>query len=310
MKEIESCKDELLLEEKNISTCMLELEKLKPCRSYASSKGGTVAGNSTTAVATPKPTPEPTKEPTPTPASVLKGCKQIHDKVDYKQPGFPANSVLNASNMVVSGNTIRSRMCTLKGVVKFTAIDESAQAQIDPNLRDPSSMTPLCFPIATMRFFAGIVADDKATSPIESNVIVQVEPHGRIRIIGQKIKADKYVRIDGITYPPFMQFNEPPPQCAPYCFPLGKAGGEMTSTGCIKYCTPPAYKQNAAGELKPLECQCDMLKRLECWKHEGSTGLRCGQFKQLLRMYNIANPNDEVGDADCGKTCAEQLAGL
>lgn len=101
----------------------------------------------------------------------------------------------------------------------------------------------------------------------------------------------------------------------------------MTSTGCIKvaficavqisdtlrcpqYCTPPAYKRNAAGELQPLECQCDMMKRLECWKHEGSTSLRCGQFKQLLRMYKISSPNDEVGDADCGKTCGEQLSGL
>jgi len=313
MKETESCKDELLVEEKKISACMLELEKLKPCGSDASSKGGHAAGNLTTA-AIPASTPELTPEPTPTlalaPSSALQGCKQIHDKVDYEQPGFPTKSVLDASKMVASGNTIQTRMCTLKGVIKFTAINESAQAQIDPNLRDPSSMTPLCFPIATMTFFAGVVADDKATSPIQSNVILQVEPHGRIRIIGQKINADTFVRLDGITYSPFMQFNEPPPQCAPYCFPLGEAGGEMTSTGCIKYCTPPAYKRNADGKLQPLECQCDMMKRLECWKHEGSTSLRCGQFKQLLRMYKISSPNDEVGDADCGKTCGEQLSGL
>jgi hypothetical protein len=160
-----------------------------------------------------------------------------------------------------------------------------------------------------MTFFAGIVSDE--SSPIQSNVIVQVEPHGRIRIVGQSITTDVNVTLDGITYPPFMQFNEPPPQCAPYCFPPGEDGGKMTSSGCIKYCTPPAYDRRADGGLKPKDCQCDMLKRLECWKHENSTMLRCGQYKQLLRMYKwIGSIAVTVGEKVCGKVCAEQLAGL
>lgn len=240
------------------------------------------------------------------PTSDMVGCQKVHAKVDVQQDGFPTNSVLSASNMVASGGTIQSRVCTLKGVVTFTVMDGSAQAQIDPNLRDPATKTPLCFPMAAMTFFAGVV--DDAASPIKANVIVQVEPHGRIRIVGQQIEEDVKVRLDGITFAPFMQFNEPPPQCAPYCFPLGEDGGQMTSTGCIKYCTPPAYERNDQGELAPKDCQCDMLKRLECWKHEGESNLRCGQFKQLLRMYTLNGQT--VGEEQCGKVCGEQLSGL
>ena len=70
-------------------------------------------------------------------------------------------------------------------------------------------MTRLCFPMATMPFFAGVVSDE--SSSIQSNVILQIEPHGRIRIAGQSINTDVSVRL--ITYAPFMQFNERPPQC-------------------------------------------------------------------------------------------------
>ena len=78
-----------------------------------------------------------------------------------------------------------------------------------------------------------------------------------------------------------------------------------------QYCTPPAYDRRPDGGLKPKDCQCDMLKRLDCWKHDNSTMLRCGQFKQLLRMYKwTGDIAVTVGDEVCGKVCAEQLAGL
>ena len=41
--------------------------------------------------------------------------------------------------------------------VKFTWIDGNAIAQLDPDLRDPTLHTPLCFPLSTMIFTAGIV---------------------------------------------------------------------------------------------------------------------------------------------------------
>ena len=308
-------------------------------------------------------TDPPSSPPSSSPSnSPMKGCQKVHDKVVVNQAGFPTRSVLDTTNIVISGDTIQSRMCTLKGAVKFSAMAGSAQAQIDPNLRDPSSMTPLCFPMATMTFFAGIVSDK--SSSIQSNVIVQVEPHGHIRILGKSINTDVTVRLDGITYAPFMQFNEPPAQCgdckcaatpafhvtsatvshsvtlltlfrssgSPLLLPFWKRWRQhdeqwlyqgvtslctslcMTCFLCHQYCTPPAYDRSGNGGLKPKDCQCDMLKRLECWKHENSTmqtaPLRCGQYKQLLRMYKTGNPAVPVGDDVCGKVCAEQLAGL
>jgi len=236
-------------------------------------------------------------------------CQNTKNKVDIHQAGFPTHSVLGPDNIVISGDSIHNRVCTLKGVVKFTYIDGSVQAQMDPNLRNPLTMTPLCFPMATMTFFAGVASN--ASSPIQSNVIVQVEPHGRIRIVVPKMFEGVIVRLDGITYAPLMEFNVPPSQCAPYCFPLGKDGGNMTSTGCIKYCTPVAFERTDDGSLQQKACQCDMLKRLECWKHENSTELKCGQYKQLLRMYKlVGQAKKPMGQAECGKLCAEQLSGL
>ena len=138
-------------------------------------------------------------------------CQNTKNKVDIHQAGFPTHSVLGPDNIVISGDSIHNRVCTLKGVVKFTYIDGSVQAQMDPNLRNPLTMTPLCFPMATMTFFAGVASN--ASSPIQSNVIVQVEPHGRIRIVVPKMFEGVIVRLDGITYAPLMEFNVPPSQC-------------------------------------------------------------------------------------------------
>ena len=48
--------------------------------------------------------------------------------------------------------------------VKFTKVGDASNAswiaQIDPNLRDPTLRTPLCLPMATMIFHAGVVAGE------------------------------------------------------------------------------------------------------------------------------------------------------
>ena len=82
-------------------------------------------------------------------------------------------------------------------------------------------------------------------------------------------------------------------------------------TSCVKYCTP--NQLNPATGL-PLECKCDMLKRIECWSYKNKQ-LRCGQFKQLLnqrfepRDGAIAVTPDQHHQK-CGAVCARQLAAL
>jgi len=199
---------------------------------------------------------------------LVRGCEVVKmltpnkERVDVKQADFPTNAVVNAtSNLIITGNSLESRTCSLRGVVTFQSMDRSAQAQLDPNIRDPSIKTPLCFPLAAQIFFAGVVATK--TGPIVRHVAVQIEPHGRLRVIGEEAK-DIHVRLDGITYYPFMPFNKPNPDCAPYCFPRAKANlaqgntTHMGVSGCVKYCAP-AESEVVDGKLKPIDCQCDMV---------------------------------------------------
>merc|ERR1712146_277137 len=176
----------------------------------------------------------------------------------------------------------------------------------DPDLRDPDTKTPLCFPLAAMIFFAGVV--DNENSAIARSVAVQIEPHGRLRVVGgstgvsskgQKVK----IRLDGITYHPFLEFNAVPRTCAPYCFPPSKNGKkEMGSSGCTKYCTPAEYTRKSGNKLALNNCRCDMVKRLDCWIREGSPQLVCGQFKQLLKMHLLTEKRPAT-KSQCGEVC-------
>jgi hypothetical protein len=248
--------------------------------------------------------------------TLVRGCEVVKmltpnkERVDVKQAEFPTNAVVNAtSNLIITGNSLESRTCSLRGVVTFQSMDRSAQAQLDPNIRDPSIKTPLCFPLAAQIFFAGVV--ETKTGPIVRHVAVQIEPHGRLRVIGEEAK-DIHVRLDGITYYPFMPFNKPNPDCAPYCFPRAKANLEQGNTthmgvsGCVKYCAP-AESEVVDGKLKPVDCQCDMVKRIACFNREGSSELTCGQYKKLLRVHTVSQ--NGIPDA-CGQVCARQLASL
>lgn len=230
-------------------------------------------------------------------------------RVDTKQADFPARAVLQLAgpHVVVTGYGQESITCTLRGVVTFQASGGHAEAQLDPNYRDPRFKSPLCHPMATMLFFAGVVDDD--TGPIRRHVALQIEPHGRIRVIGKEARDIK-VRLDGVTFSPFMRFNKPNPSCAAYCFPTvkpGKSGAKMSASGCVKYCTPPEM-QLVAGKLQPVPCRCDMMKRLECFKREGSSKLVCGQFKQLIRAHTLAKGTVDM--KVCGEVCARQLTAL
>ena len=80
------------------------------------------------------------------------------------------------------------------------------------------------------------------------NVAVQIEPHGRLKVVAGQIHATGaamtegskvLVRLDGIVYHLFMPFNAPPPTCAPNCFTdQTDRNGMRSNMGCQKYCTP------------------------------------------------------------------------
>ena len=231
------------------------------------------------------------------------------------QADMPTNAsiVTTPTNLIITGKHLNNRTCSLRGVVTFQSMRKSAQAQLDPNLRDPST-TPLCFPMATQIFIAGVVKDNNSTI-ITRHVAVQIEPHGRLRVVGEE-PQDINVRLDGISYAPWMPFNTPPSDCVGYCFPkvsTDKAGRTMGVSGCTKYCTPNQY-ETVAGDTgtgrilsKQVDCRCDVMKRIECFKREGETMLTCGQYKELVRMHSLDSGKD-VGFDVCGEICARQLS--
>ena len=219
--------------------------------------------------------------------------------------GTAKHSLVTSSNIVAMGDSLQTRTCTLQGVATFTSIQGSAIAQMDPNLRDPIKNNPLCAPLAAMVFFAGVVEDE--TAPITRSVAVQIEPHGRLHVLGKE-PHDLKIRLDGITYHPQTQANISPKVCAPYCFPEDTGATQMGTSGCVKACTPPVLTTASDGSQQVQDCQCDLVKRLDCWKVQKSP-LRCGQFKQLLRMHSLAT-GQTVGDEKCGEICARQLAAL
>merc|ERR1712195_312641 len=188
------------------------------------------------------------------------GCRLVRNQVNTSQPGFVPKSVLKPTNMVIMGADVATRTCVLRGVVKFTPIDSTAIAFLDPNYRDPTTRMPFCFPMATMIFLASVADSNKTLA-------LQIEPHGRMVIIGKEPR-DVSVRLDNIMYHPLMEFNFSPKSCAPYCFPAGRVGNNgMPMAGCTKYCTPAQYVRQKNGNLKLSNCKCTMMKRLDCYKH-------------------------------------------
>jgi len=237
------------------------------------------------------------------------GCVVTSGRVNVT--GFP--TVIGTANMLAMGNTIQNRVCALHGVVEFTSLNGEAVAQLDPNLRDPTGpKLPLCFPLSAMVFFAGLVLS--TGSPILRSVAVQIEPHGRVLVLAgltsSEIAAGVKLRLDGIIFQPFARFNSVP-GCAPYCFPASANSTAMDNSGCVKYCAPEQYSRGHGTRLELEECRCDMVKRLECWHHDGESDIRCGQYKQLLNTYLLSGdiPPAELHQR-CALTCARQLAAL
>ena len=130
------------------------------------------------------------------------GCRLVRNQVNTSQPGFAPKSVLKPGNMVAMGADGATRTCVLRGVVKFTSVDSTAIAFLDPNYRDPTTRMPFCFPMATMIFLAS-VTDSKYFGRIVRTLALRIEPHGRMVIIGKEPR-DVSVRLDNIMYHPLM----------------------------------------------------------------------------------------------------------
>ena len=180
---------------------------------------------------------------------------------------------------------------------------ESAIAFLDPNYRVPQTNMPFCFPTATRIFFAAVVQPlDHGT--VTRTVALQLEPHGRMLIVGKE-SHNLSVRLDNIMYHPIMPFNKSPFTCDPCCFPTGKLEGKgMNIAGCVKCCTPSQYVKQKNGDLILSPCKCAMLKRLGCFKHANNhqtkqASIACGQFKRLM---STSDPSK------CDQICAGQLA--
>merc|ERR1711977_290366 len=113
---------------------------------------------------------------------VMEGCTRVGEG-SVNTTGF---SIVSRKNLAVMGQDMDSRTCVLRGVVKFTSDGGTATAWLDPNYRDPATEMPLCFPVSgTMQFFASIV-NPKDTSEIERTVGLQIEPHGRLVVLGDQ----------------------------------------------------------------------------------------------------------------------------
>merc|ERR550514_1042373 len=103
-----------------------------------------------------------------------------------------------------------------------------------------------------------------------------------------------------------MAFNKVSTNCAPYCFPTGKEGGAGLGTAsCVKYCTPAQDVMIPTEHfgMTPGKCKCRILKRIDCFLHDGTSSYKCGQFKMLMGQSHTS------GKASlCKEICAGQVA--
>lgn len=236
----------------------------------------------------------------------------ISDQISSEIVGtFVRNSIIDSSHQAVFGNDITTRYCALHGVAKFTSIPSTSSgsrtvscvAFLDPNFRDPDTAIPYCFPMDARIFFAGVVKSE--FSAIERLVPVQLEPHGRLVVLGQE-PDDLLIRLDNIAFQPLTRAHTVPTSCAPYCFPTGLLGHrKLGVAGCTKYCVPPQQIQQPNFSKEPSPCKCSVLKRLACFVHDGSETTTCGQFKIQLSMR--ATPK-QTNDESCDQICAGQVA--
>lgn len=108
--------------------------------------------------------------------------------------------------------------------------------------------------MTAMLFFGGIVESE--SDFIKQNVAIQLEPHGRLIVVGFETTTPLKIRLDSIFYHPLMRLNTSPMACAPYWYLLyfvpvcvespsgsfsataGKSNTELGTSGCVKYCTP------------------------------------------------------------------------
>lgn len=70
------------------------------------------------------------------------------------------------------------------------------------------------------------------------------------------------------------------------------------------------YDRDVQGNSEINQCQCDMVKRLDCFVREGQADLQCGQFKQLVKTHRLDNRKTEDDLEECSPICARLLAGL
>jgi chemotaxis protein histidine kinase CheA len=238
------------------------------------------------------------------------GCSNVLQHRVVVEDSSVTGPLLKLENLLIMGDTLQSRTCMLRGVAEFEKINGDWVAQIDPNVRDPKVKAPLCFVLNTMVFPAGVVTSTEGQ--ITQLIAIQLEPQGTIRVTTKLNKEPAnlrlHLRLDGNLYHPFMPALKPPTtNCAPYCFPAKMLARDKMSPGtsCVKYCTP---QQLDPDTRKPLDCKCDMLKRIDCWKHKGSLSIRCGQYKQLLGQRYLNMTNQTMIEMQCAAICARQLS--
>merc|ERR1719247_1211376 len=112
----------------------------------------------------------------------MEGCTRVGEG-SVNTTGF---SIVSRKNLAVMGEDMDSRTCVLRGVAKFISDGSIATAWMDPNYRDPATNMPLCFPVSgTMQFFASVIDPDD-NSQIKEVVALQIEPHGRLVVLGNQ----------------------------------------------------------------------------------------------------------------------------
>lgn len=183
--------------------------------------------------------------------------------------------------------------------------------------------------MSSMLFFGGIVENEH--SSITQNVAVQLEPHGRLIVVGYETSRPVKIRLDGILYHPLMRLNSSPMACAPYWYLVGlirvcsdffpfhsfsamedKNNEGLGTAGCVKYCTPiqvssiymailslcrcMQYVRQTDGSMVLSSCLCDILKvLLGMMKRVALTSLRGSVLHAStmlgLMTSSVANSN-------------------
>lgn len=229
----------------------------------------------------------------------------------YSQPDFVKamtgfiEQEIQSPDLILTAGGLETRSCVIARPVKFVGNKThgfEASLAINKSMRDRNGVL-LCHPVTAIRMYGNVL--DPKDMRITGVVVIQMEPHGLLRILSPDVAARRgevIVDMRHQIFKPHAVFKGYD-SCNPICFPSTKA----KRYSCNKVCTPAQVlpctggaQEDLTAEQRGQGCTCTMAKRVTCAPpSEESSHTVCGQYKALISQSQVT--------AQCNETCSRQL---